>query len=338
MLRYSTYIISVLCLSFLFSCTKELEFDDSSVTQNLVLNSIITPDSLFSVELSETKSIAGTNTCYHPVNGATIMLYVDDTEKGSLTFKRVTSDSVAVYTYDSYYPQNDKTYRLEVSNTAYDDASCETSIPKPVTIMSLDTISNDNSYEMTYEVTFKDSADVSNYYRILIRETKGYITSKWNEETQTEDTSIVVYSSLESNYLESDDPVFSGTESADDYLLDTEADENEFNIFSDELIDGQTYTLDFTRYGYYFDNSNTETDKGEFYCLTVLLQSISYDEYMYLNTFANDEWNEGSYLSEPIQVYSNLDTGTGIFAGFSTDSATIIKGTYPMDGVTYLYK
>ncbi len=337
-LRYTIYIFLISGLAILSSCEDEIKIDEGDLTKNLVLNSIINPDSLFSVELSETKSIPGSSSSYYPIKGATVMLYEDDTEKGTLSYTETTSDSAAVYEYNSFYPVTDKTYRIEVSNTEYDDISCETSIPATVAIESLDTISNADDYDMTFELTFKDSANVTNYYRILLRTTRGYISTEWNEETQTDDTVICVYSSMQSTYLDSDDPVFVATENADDYLLDTESDENEFNIFSDDLFNGETYTLEFTHTGRYFNNLYVEKDKGEFYSLTVLLQSISYEEYEYLRTYANFEWNEGGTLTEPIQVYSNIDNGTGIFASFSTDSVTLINGEYPKDGINYVYE
>ncbi len=337
-LQNSLIILVITCLAFFSSCTDEIEISDASITQSLVLNSIINPDSIVSIELSETKTIPGVSTSYYPIKGATVILFENNVEKEILNYTKNTSDgdSAAIYESNSFYPEADKTYRVEVSNTDFDDIDCETTIPTPIAIESLDTICEDNSSNMTFEVTFTDSANVNNYYRILIRKTRGYLSTEWNGDTHTYDSVIVVTSSLDGTYLDSEDPVFVGTENADDYLLDTESDDNEFNIFSDELFDGQSYTLDFSYYARYLKPSYLETDKGEFYKFTILLQSISYEEYKYLRTYANFEWNEGGNLSEPVQVYSNIDNGTGIFAGFSTDSASLMNGEYPMDGITYV--
>ncbi len=324
MLRYITIALFV---TTIYSCTDEIDVN-SSVDKELVLNSFISTDSIFSVEISATQYIAGKETNGFPTNlrYATINIFEDGTEKETLPFTEKTSDNKALYKSQTFYPKTDKTYRIEVSNTNYDDISCETTIPIPVQIESLDTIST-----KTFKLTFKDSANINNYYRLLIKTTLGKI----NANSETEDTIIYVTSSLDGTNIESDDPVFDEDEDTDEELIDNASEE--FNIFSDDLFDGETYTLSFTYNAHYLKNSALDTDNGEFYFLTILLQSISYDEYKYLQTVALYDRDDDDELMEPVQIYSNIDSGTGIFAGYSTDSVTLEKGTYPMDGITYVY-
>jgi hypothetical protein len=318
---------------FFTSCVKEIPFNNASSEEMLVVNSFITPDSLFEVDLSHTKAFFGKETCFHAVPGATIDLYEEGTEIGTLPYIETNGDSVSVYKSASFYPGAGKTYRVEVSADGYDAVSCETTIPEPMKIIRFDTTDTKIRTTLPLTLTFRDSALVDNYYRIILTATLGYSDLLWNEETQQEDSVIIVLSETVGTFLDSEDPLLDGEGNADDYLFGSAG--NVYNIFSDKLIAGQTYAFGFKYASAYLNTKTLDTDKGEFYKMEVQFQSISYDEYMYLLTYTNYEWNDGDALTEPVQVYTNVTNGTGIFAGYSTERSTILVGEYPKDGVTY---
>jgi hypothetical protein len=77
------------------------------------------------------------------------------------------------------------------------------------------------------------------------------------------------------SYFNSDDPIFSfETEDANNYIFGSSW--NEYGIFSDELINGKEYELNFHRSVGYSDDFEFQPDKGEFKEFTILLQSITY--------------------------------------------------------------
>lgn len=335
MKQHTTLFIGLLFTVFLYSCVSDVEVDSFSIEKELVINALITPDSLLSIELSQTKVIPGKGNTYSTINDATVKLYEDDVEIETLHYVKTDNDSASVYSSTSVYPQIGKTYRVEASNSGNETVSCETIIPSPVKIISVDT-SFSNSYEVKIKITFKDPPEVENYYRIVVHETYGRFITTWNDEKDDYDTTgIAVYDTYVNDWsLESDDPLLSNADDADDYLFGGA--DNLFNIFTGELIDGQEYTIDFSFYVGYSKPERLETDKGEFYQMKIELQSLSYDEYTYMLSYTNYDWNDGDFsLTEPIQVYSNVENGTGIFAGHSIDSHVLSVGEYPMEGINY---
>ena len=50
----------------------------------------------------------------------------------------------------------------------------------------------------------------------------------------------------------------------------------------------------------------------------VQLKSVSEDYFNYFNTVSLQSWTSGDPFSEPVQVYSNVQDGFGIFAGYQS--------------------
>jgi hypothetical protein len=323
---------------FFFSCVSEVDIDSSTIEKELVINGFISPDSLFTIELSQTKVIQGSSS-YSTISDATVKLYEDNVEIETLHYVKTDSDSASVYMSSSVYPQVGKTYRIEASHSGYETISCETTIPIPAQIISIDTSSIYSGNQYKIKVTFQDSADVANYYRIVLRKYYGNRTfySRDTSEDAVFDTIIEINDLLDGTYLDSEDPVFSSSTNADDYLFGST--ENKFNLFNDELFEGQKYTINFNFYfsSNYYEKAEKYADEGCFYKLIVQLQSLSYEEYAYLATYENYANDDDEYsLKEPVQVYSNVDNGTGIFASHSMDTYCVFSaGEYPMEGVKY---
>ncbi len=103
-----------------------------------------------------------------------------------------------------------------------------------------------------------------------------------------------------------------------------------FLEFSDELFNGKQYGLRVSFNSHsaeYFDEK--ETDYGPGYPngvevkqpikqeLVFFLQSISKSYYLYLRT-RSASMNMIDFLSEPVQIYSNVNGGIGIFGSYAT--------------------
>lgn len=348
MMKNHIYISLLVFFVFLTSCISEIAIKDTDAKNELVVNAFITPDSLLSIELSATKLVVGTNTSYSAITDAVVTVSEDDIEIGNLTFNSVVSNEnsstttyrKAIYSSSDIYPQKGKTYRIEVEHSDYDNVSCETTVPIPVPIISIDTIKYEDGYSYSVSLAFKDSADYDNYYRV-------YVRAKWGIGNMYKDSSEIdsIYVCTESigTWLNSDDVLIEGAENSDDFLFGSAG--NQYNIFSDELIAGKQYTLDFELSGQMFGRAydydkyeyTYDLDENEFYYIEIELQSISYDEYWYLQSYLNYYWNDGEFYAEPVQVYSNVENGTGIFAGYSASRYVLSSGEYPKDGVVYIY-
>nr|MDA3823724.1 DUF4249 family protein [Bacteroidales bacterium] len=79
--------------------------------------------------------------------------------------------------------------------------------------------------------------------------------------------------------------------------------------FSDEIIDGQKYQLKLE-----FEDWNASYEREYF----VELISMNKAGYLYRKSVREFINSSGDPFSEPVLIYSNIENGFGIFAGYST--------------------
>lgn len=89
-------------------------------------------------------------------------------------------------------------------------------------------------------------------------------------------------------------------------------------VFSDKTFNGlsQTFNLNMQTYYPYFPFN----DSTIFY---IKLHSISKAYYDYAISFYKQKLAEKDFYAEPVSVYSNIEGGYGIFAGYSTSEVKI---------------
>ena len=122
--------------------------------------------------------------------------------------------------------------------------------------------------------------------------------------------------------LKSYSTVFSGNSNKNEFSLDGSS-SNEYNVFSDEILNGKEYTLSFSTNqntavalpGYDLNNITRENLKTEVY---IDLQSISKSYYLYLKSRSASS-NSNNFFSEPIQIHNNVEGGIGILGSYSSN-------------------
>jgi hypothetical protein len=261
------------------SCEKYLEFEGEYKTPKIVVNSKITSDSTFKVHLSRSLNI------------------VDNGELSSITDASVSildgNDNLIetlVYDAEGFYlgsnsPLTNQTYKIRVSAPSYTPVSSQTYIPNDVTIISVDTssyVSTEGDTLFKLKIVFADNGSFDDFYQIRLG--YGYFVS-----------GQLYYNpvSLTSN----------------DVSLGLEQDEFvDFASFTDELFNGSTKTLEVScnNFSSYYDY------------LQINIITASKDVYLYDRTLATYSQNNGGFFSEPVQVYTNITNGFGIFGGYQT--------------------
>jgi hypothetical protein len=252
----------------------------------------------------------------------------------SSTYEYDPAPAFSGYGSASEIPLPGSTYRIEVSVPGYPDVSGEAVVPAAVPVTGLDTVSVIRSeYDWSYpswKVTlrFSDPPDEENYYRLVVSQVFGLYTGDRYLPYSSEFP--VVISEYGGISVESDDPILSPGE---DNSIFGSGTSNIFSVFSDELISGKQYGLDFYLDPFYME---FDTAYHDFMLYTIRLQSITKDLYLYLMTrSAQDEFGESPF-TEPVIVHSNIDGGLGIFTASASSSCSIIKGSYPVEGVFYM--
>ena len=302
----------------LAACETVVDVELPDQPARLVANAFLEAGQPVSVELSQSQSILA-NANVRSVSDATLTLL----EEGQAVTTIEESETAGVY-FSSFRPSVGRTYTLQASHPGFESVEAVTVIRPPVAIQQIayDTVVFRNTYDNgdsvvveeyvdveEVRITFDDPANERNYYEV-----EAYTYEAYPEFTYDEEGNPVVIDTVVSynpQYLNSDDPVFSGEEG--DFLGDEGEIYGETLSFSDELLNGKTYTLRFDP-GTNFGGGQINRQ------LIVMLRSISEEQYRYFRSADLQYENDGNPFAEPVQVYSNVENGYGIFTGSSADS------------------
>ena len=290
--------ILILLAVLLFACEKTIKIEIPDNGRRLVVNSFFGQDSVMKINLTKSKYILDGSSDYSPVLNAKITLYEEGVRIEELT------DLLDGNYIGHYKLKNDVDYKVEVTAEGFPLASAENSIPGKTEILNIDAYETMDMYgwpEYNFKLTFKDDVNAENYYFIQVMERR-YVTYTLDDGS---DTTFIEDNRL---YLQSDDPIaFS-----DDWYLE------EGVIFNDEVINGKEYTIWFKGNSYYYDNNES---RSVYY---IIFKTVSKEFYRYYISLAKHMNAQGEIFMEPVQVYTNIENGFGIFAGYSADVDSVI--------------
>jgi hypothetical protein len=343
--RIKIIIIILFSIVMGSSCTKEIEFNANLLEPKLVVNALCNLDSILEVEVSANKPIPGFETKFQLITDASVKLFVDGTETDQLVYKSlIGSDNQTALYVSKTKVESGKLYKLEVGHKDFKKtATGEMILGKQVPVINVTTepivntdLNSGNQQKIKASLKFSDPADEENYYRLEI----GYrIGESFSHPVSNGDTvNYVQVMDYSFNYtgIESDDPVFSSNDNADEMLF--ESSNSGFTLFSDELFNGKTYDLTFfLNQSILYDIQKLDFAKGDFYIITFQLQNLTKDAYYYFKSVGSFGWYSEGLFSEPVQVYNNINNGLGIFGGYSSSIFKLQKGEYPVEGVEYYY-
>lgn len=193
--------------------------------------------------------------------------------------------------------ETSESYQLKVDHPKYPKVSASCITPEKPQIKGMDTMSIKNEWgysDMRVDLTFADPKDATNYYALKI-------VARYSYYDEYEDTT---YSHFTYPYLEKG-IAMPGESSRNNGAL----------IFEDAMFNGKDFTYTFL----------TEPNLNRNDWWEVRLFSLEQDLYRYLVSRSKSLQAENNPLAEPVQVYSNIRNGMGIFAG-AAGSVLHIKG------------
>jgi hypothetical protein len=281
------------------SCTKVVDIDLPSHEPKIAVNSLFTDGRSIRVHLARTTSILDDSDPL--ITNATIELRQDDVPTDTFYFS-------SGYYYSHIIAEREKKYSLVIKVPDLSDVTCEDIIPERTLIEShshTDSIMMDSNKfpVMQLGLTFTDEPGV-NYYELSI--IADYISDGYQRKGPVW-------------FAATTDPVLNATG-----LLDYQP---QSIVFSDDLFDGNQISL----------KVNYSIQTGEIpligsgpaygYKLFVSLRSISHPYYQYrrkqiIYSFLQ-ETDIFTGMHDPVTLYTNINGGYGIFAGYSSDNKTI---------------
>ena len=307
LLLYSLFLLLV-C-----ACQKEnVEIPDTG--RKLVINGLITTDSLLSVRISNSNYIKDPKmwASFSEFVSADVRFYRDNIILDSLHYlfqdNRYVIYPTSNYKSDKIYPLPGNEYKINVKKLGFPDATAKTIIPRLVKIEKVDTLRTvvvpgyGRDFIMNCKIEFTDPADVKNYYLINI------VTKK---------------SPLKREYMAFDcnDPVIE-----EEFVSNTMVGKilKYGYAFSDKLLEGKKYSLNVSFDGFYYrENPFNPTPKSS-YTIFFRLYSITEDYFKFIQTLNLFNATYMNPLVEPVMVYTNVSGGYGIFAGAAVSTDSII--------------
>jgi hypothetical protein len=253
----------------------------------IVVNSFFTEGSRIKAHIS--KSIGILENIIPVCTDATVVLREDNTIIDTLYYQ-------SEYYYSHIFAETNKNYALEVIVPGMETVFCEDLIPEKTILQS---------FVCTDSVLIDEDGFVINELELNFQDLSG--PSFYEVELSAKDTVNNYTTGLwfEKNY----DPVITSTG-----LLD-------YNprtlIFTDKMFDGKHCSV---KIYFAFDWNRNYRVRLIFRSVSESYYKYKEKQFAYLFSLDNDIF---SGMSEPINLYSNITGGYGIFAGYTSDEKVI---------------
>ena len=287
------------------SCDVVVDLDIPEHEPVLVVNSILATDDSIKASISHSVGAFDASTISY-VNNAAVEVYEDGTLLGLMDETASEGELGSVYEYHfNQMPTAGKTYAYEITHPAYEAVRAETKVPTEVqvTVPDVTLIAEEDWGERHYRVrfSFNDAAD-ANFYRLRLIISSSYGTTF--DYFESNDASIIA-----SSGVQSDGVTFYGDEA----------------LFDDDLFNGTEKEISFDLFDYKYYWFEYENEDETDLTFTLELSSVTESYYTYIRSLRAHYNNQDQFLfaGEPVQVFTNIENGLGIFGAISVDTVTL---------------
>ena len=296
-------LIIISCLSlFLLGCETTEKIDDFPLRPSqLVVNCYFHENAIFEFQVSKSLSVLD-NADLKLVNDATVKLF-----KNNELLETLTEQSEdGWYRAENTRPETGEEYSIEVSSPDFEQVLLSTELaPQKVLISDVSVQVRDSSYyeyetgegrkeywgqaEGSFNITFSDPASFENFYALSVF-------------------------FIDTMYYDYENPPRISVEkrnvsiSSDDASIENDGDNYIKLLFRDLLFDGQAYQLK-------IDFEDWQARRGKEYFIE--LTSLQKGGYLYKRSIGDYYQARNDPFAEPVQIYSNIENGYGIFTGYS---------------------
>ena len=285
-------------LTALCACEQVIEPDLPEHPPLLVLQAFFTSDGAWTAHVGRSSWILEPRSRdYRPVADAAVELLAGDRVVGELEF----DEGAQRFVFEGGALQAGGTYSLRVTAPGFETVRATDTVPGPVpTSVQLYRprasagSESGAGRDLSIELEIQDPPGEANYYQIsMFRVYTGRQIYRYEEYFSTKDPSILADNSVDGSPFEEGD--FEGKAA----------------YFRDTLFDGSTHEIKLST------DFDGDPDFSEIR-LQVLYISAAYYEYLKTARLHRDTLDNP--FAEPLNVYSNVENGYGIFAGYSSQT------------------
>lgn len=298
--------VPLVALAFIcIACSREIPFKESEVEKKLVVNGLICPDSLISVNVRKTTSILSTENS--TVANAEVILF-----KNSIAIDTLKYFDQGNYKSAKYHAYAGNIYSVTVKSPGYPDVYAIDTVPEATSIIDGTRVSGNTFDEygdphIDYEIVIDDSPVRNDFELFFI---------------QQQFPNIYISSYSVSFQIE---PVI-----ADPVLrAESDLDYSPFTyLFSDKLFNGQKYLMKnkfmSSATGGNFTSSFAPEPKVHYAILRTVSRNYFNYRKLWLKHYRNqqignkiEEPISTTLIGSPVPMYNNIDGGYGIFAAYN---------------------
>lgn len=279
-----------LTIMMLTACELVVDIDVPFEGEQLTVNSFFSPDSVWRASVSLNRFILNTQP-FRRVTNATVIVSDENGPVDTLVH-----EGNGVYRSDNGKPQARKRYTISASTVVHGAVHAESFVPPAALVSNVEIQSSDFNGEPSSRITLQisDEPTTENYYAITVEIGYEYLSPEYE-----------VLSFRYPAMLGRDDEGFQEDEQItnDNAMLIKDV------FYSGPEMNVTVHSPDW--------NLVHAPD------VYVSVKTISKDYYDFILTSSLQNQTSGNPFAQPVQVYSNVQNGFGIFAGYS--SYTVAK-------------
>lgn len=306
-------LFSAGCILLLGSstCERPISLDITPPPPELVIVSTFSPDRPFEVSVSSTRpALVPSQTEF--IADAEVVLSQEASFLEKFRFIPGSPGVPPFYRSTEYLPAPGPLYTLEVNAPGYPSVKAIGSVPQRVAVSSIEAAHHGFSignrpdellHNYTISVIFDDPSAYRNYYHLRFHQE--ILTYRFSEG----DT-IILNRRLQ--HISFGSGINNNTITA--YLDDGV-------LFEDSSFNGRRVNFSFPI------QTSIDPERELLGQLHVELRTASEEYYRFYSSVARQQENPGPPYTEPVIVYSNVDQGRGVFAGYQAaiDSTRVIR-------------
>lgn len=290
-------IAVILIPAILVSCTKVIDISIPEQERKIVVNGLISPGEPVLINLSRSLSVLEDDKL-NALAGADARLFRDDVLIGTMQY-----ESGGNYSLPGFSAEIGQTYRLQVDYEGLKSVEAVATIPPPVPIISVDTATLTGDWggtEMRLSVKFRDPAGVHNIYGFGV----DVRYKEFDYRTNSYTGNYIVFPA----YIE---------ENSGQFVQDEFVHFGGKLYVEDLIFDGLTQTVEFG----FIENLFYESDTV---WINVKMEQPDPSFYLYAKSNEAYQGAHDNPFSEPVQVYTNIKGGYGIFSGYSSAGYSVM--------------
>lgn len=287
MVKLTNILVFLFLMLMITSCEEDFVLERNHYEPKIVINSLFKPGENWSVHISKSRDLLAKDSDDTPIDNAKVYI----TEKKTSQQIRLQHVGNGIYTSTTFPPLPDRTYEIVVDVEGFKTATASSKAPLNANIVNV--ISDVVDKEVT-KVNFEVKDNISNYLIWnFISNGSQQIDTTHTSNPQKFVQDIVKYNNI-SNYL------------------------SNLTISENNAITQEgSFTRNFKdNYPEYTDSTTTTVTKK--YLRVMTASQDLYEYFISMEKFIS-AGNHNSSFSYAPSVYSNINNGLGIFAGFTEE-------------------